>query len=296
MSLNYVLCCESTADLTEEYLRERDIPFACFRFHMDGRDYKDDYGRSMPAEDFYERLRKGSVSQTSQVPAADYESLWRPYLEKDMDIVHITLSEGISGTYNSACLAAKLMQEEFPGRSICVINSENASSGYGLIVSLAADRRDEGADFLSLTDYIKDIRGHVQAWFFTSDLSHLCRGGRISKTACAFGTALKICPVMTVNKEGKLEVVLKCRGKKKAMEACIGKMLENCAEGSSYSGYFYICHSDCIDDALLMRDMAEARFKGLEGKTQIFNIGAVIGSHTGPGTIGIFFNGKEKER
>lgn len=295
MPADYILSCESTADLTEEYLKERNIPFACFSFQIDGKDYKDDYGHSMGIKEFYDSLRRGLVSKTSQVPASDYEELWRPYLESGKDIIHITLSEGISGSYNSACLAARLMLEEFPERRIYVINSENASSGYGLIMSLAADKRDEGADIDELREYILGIRDHVQAWFFTSDLTYLYRGGRLSKTACVFGTALKICPVMTVNRMGKLEAVLKCRGKKKAMEACVSKMLENCDDGNEYKGYFYICHSDCMEDAMAMKEMAENTFPNIKGKTRIFNIGTVIGSHTGPGTLGIFFKGKEKE-
>ena len=293
---DYVLSCESTADLSEKYLKERGIPFVCFSFCIEGKDYKDDYGHSMGIKDFYDSLREGKISKTSQVALGEYEAFWRPYLERGLDIVHVTLSEGISGSYNTACLCAENLREEFPERSIYVINSENASSGYGLIMSLAADRRDEGLSAKELSDYICELRSHVQAWFFTSDLTYLCRGGRVSKTACVFGTALNICPVMTVNREGKLEPVIKCRGKRRAKEACIKKMSENCDDGEDYSGYFYICHSDCMADAESMRDAVEERFPKLKGKTRIFDIGTVIGSHTGPGTVGIFFKGKVKER
>lgn len=188
----YLLTCESTADLSAERFAERNIPFVCFTFHMDGADYRDDFGKSMPIEAFYDRMAKGSVSTTSQVSIGEYEAFWRPMLEAGKDVLHLTLSTGISGTYNSACLAAQELMEQYPGSRIEVIDSLNASSGFGLLAELAADGRDRGMDLTELREYILRIRDGVNAWFYTGDLTYLCRGGRVSKTACIFGTALKI--------------------------------------------------------------------------------------------------------
>ncbi|MDO4266298.1 MAG: DegV family protein [Eubacteriales bacterium] len=291
----YILSCESTADLSEERLAERSIPFACFSFHMDGKDYKDDYGHSMALETFYRKMEEGSVSTTSQVSVGEYEELWEPYLSQGKDIVHITLSSGISGTYNSAVLAADGLRGKYPEREIFVIDSLSASAGFGLLMEMAADKRDAGASAKELADYVLSIRDGINAWFYTGDLTYLCRGGRVSKTACVFGTALKICPLLRLNLEGKLVPYAKCRGKKKAREAVVERMLAMAENGRDYDGYCYISHSLCEDEANAARELIEENFPKLKGKIRFFYIGTVIGSHTGPGLVATFFYGKNKE-
>ena len=291
----YLLTCESTADLSAERFAERNIPFVCFTFHMDGADYRDDFGKSMPIGVFYDRMAKGSVSTTSQVSIGEYESFWRPMLEAGKDVLHLTLSTGISGTYNSACLAAQELMEQYPGSRIEVIDSLNASSGFGLLAELAADGRDRGMDLTELREYILRIRDGVNAWFYTGDLTYLCRGGRVSKTACIFGTALKICPLMRVNREGKLVPYAKCRGKQKVREALVAEMLKRAEGGPDYDGLCYMSQSACRDEAETLAAMIEKAMPKLAGKIRIYDIGTVIGSHTGPGTVAVFFTGKEKE-
>ena len=291
----YLLTCESTADLSAERFAERNIPFVCFTFHMDGADYRDDFGKSMPIGAFYDRMAKGSVSTTSQVSIGEYEAFWRPMLEAGKDVLHLTLSTGISGTYNSACLAAQELMEQYPGSRIEVIDSLNASSGFGLLAELAADGRDRGMDLTELREYILRIRDGVNAWFYTGDLTYLCRGGRVSKTACIFGTALKICPLMRVNREGKLVPYAKCRGKQKVREALVAEMLKRAEKGPDYDGLCYMSQSACRDEAETLASMIEKAMPKLAGKIRIYDIGTVIGSHTGPGTVAVFFTGKEKE-
>ena len=295
MMREYLLTCESTADLSAERFAERNIPFVCFTFHMDGADYRDDFGKSMPIGVFYDRMAKGSVSTTSQVSIGEYESFWRPMLEAGKDVLHLTLSTGISGTYNSACLAAQELMEQYPGSRIEVIDSLNASSGFGLLAELAADGRDRGMDLTELREYILRIRDGVNAWFYTGDLTYLCRGGRVSKTACIFGTALKICPLMRVNREGKLVPYAKCRGKQKVREALVAEMLKRAEGGPDYDGLCYMSQSACRDEAETLAAMIEKAMPKLAGKIRIYDIGTVIGSHTGPGTVAVFFTGKEKE-
>ena len=291
----YQLTSESKADLSAERFAERNIPFVCFTFHMDGADYRDDFGKSMPIGVFYDRMAKGSVSTTSQVSIGEYESFWRPMLEAGKDVLHLTLSTGISGTYNSACLAAQELMEQYPGSRIEVIDSLNASSGFGLLAELAADGRDRGMDLTELREYILRIRDGVNAWFYTGDLTYLCRGGRVSKTACIFGTALKICPLMRVNREGKLVPYAKCRGKQKVREALVAEMLKRAEGGPDYDGLCYMSQSACRDEAETLAAMIEKAMPKLAGKIRIYDIGTVIGSHTGPGTVAVFFTGKEKE-
>lgn len=294
--LPYIISCESTADLSEELFASRGVPFACFTFHMDGQDYADDYGKSMPITAFYNKMAAGSVSTTSQVSVGDYEALWKPYLEAGKDILHLTLSSGISGTYNSACLAAEGLRKKYPERKLYVIDSLNASAGFGLIVMAACDRRDEGMDIEKLNAWVFANRDRFNAWFYTGDLTYLCRGGRVSKTACIFGTALKICPLLRINKAGKLVPFAKCRGKRRVREAIVERVL-SCAEGGKdYAGELYISQSACLDEARAAAEMIEAAVPGLKGKIKFFNIGTVIGSHTGPGTVAVFFFGKEKEQ
>lgn len=291
----YILSCESTADLSEEALLERGIPYVCFTFHMDGQDYADDYGHSMPLKTFYDRMAGGSISTTSQVSAGQYEDFWRPYLAAGKDIVHITLSSGISGTYNSACLAAEAMREQYPERRIYVIDSLNASAGFGLLVMMAKNRMDEGLSAEALRDWVLENRDRVNAWFYTGDLTYLCRGGRVSKTACVFGTALKICPLMRINRAGKLVPYQKCRGKRRVREALLERALSCAENGAGYDGLLYISHSDCMDEAKACAALLEERMPALAGKIRFFSIGTVIGSHTGPGTVAVFFFGAEKQ-
>lgn len=291
---NYLITCESTADLSEALLAARGIPYACFTFHMDGQDYADDYGRSMPYAVFYEKMKAGSVSTTSQVSTGAYDALWRPYLKTGKDILHLSLSSGISGSYNGACLAAEALREEFPERKLIVVDSLNASSGYGLLVELAADKRDEGASIEALQVYLLAVRNRVNAWFYTSDLTYLCRGGRVSKTAFVLGSALKICPLMRVDGNGKLVPAAKYHGKRRATQACADKLFALAEGGTAYDAYCYISHSNCRQDAELLAEMIAARCPQLAEKIKLFDIGTVIGSHTGPGTVALFFFGEER--
>lgn len=291
----YMLTCDSTADLSEEHLNRRGIPYAHFTFHMDGKDYADDYGHSMPIAVFYEKLRQGAISTTSQVSLGEYEAFWEPYLAEGKDILHLTLSSGISGSYNAALVAAEELRSRYPKQKVVVIDSQNASSGYGLLVDIAADGRDQGLSLQELEAEVLRRRDGVNAWFFTSDLTWFWRGGRLSKTAFVLGTALKVCPLMRVNLAGALVAAAKLRGKQRAMEACEKRMVERADGGTDYSGYCYISQSACLEDANALKALIERDFPKLVGKVRIFQIGTVIGSHTGPGTVALFFEGKARE-
>lgn len=291
----YIISCCSTADLSREHFENRDIHFICFHFMLDDVSYEDDLGKSIPFEEFYQKMANGAMTKTSQVNADEFTEYFRPFLEQGQDILHLTLSSGISGVYNSACIARDMLLEDFPDRKIYIVDSLAASSGYGLLMDAIADKRDAGMDIDTLHQWVSEHLLQLNHWFFSTDLTFYIRGGRISKTAGTIGNLLNICPLLNVNNEGRLIVREKIRTKRKVIKAIVGKMEENARDGHDYDGKCYICQSACYDDARAVADLVEERFPKLNGKVEIYNIGTVIGSHTGPGTVALFFWGAERE-
>ncbi len=290
----YVLTCCSTADMPKEYLEKRDIPYVCFHYMLDGVEYPDDLGQSISFDEFYRRLAAGSMPTTSQVNVAQFIEFFTPFLEEGRDVLHVSLSSGISGAFHSAVAAQQELQKRYPERRILVVDSLAASGGYGMLMDLAADRRDAGASLEELHTYVEENKLKIHHWFFTMDLTHFKRGGRISAASAVAGSLLHICPVMNVSVDGKLIPRYKVRGKKKAIDKVVEKM-EECAEGGrSYNGKCFITHSACYDDARSVAHLVEERFSQLKEPVKIHSIGAVIGSHTGPGTVALFFVGDER--
>lgn len=291
---NYVISCCSTADLTKEHFERRDIKYVYFHFSLDDVMYPDDLGQSISFPDFYQAMRDGAMTKTSQVNVDEFLNFFRPFLEDGKDILHLTLSSGISGVYNSACVARDMLQEEFPDRKIYIVDSLSAASGYGLIMDDLADMRDEGKDIDTLHQWVLDNLQKMNHWVLVTDLTYLIRGGRVSKASGAIGNLLNICPIIEVDPEGKLMVREKVRTKRKAMKTLLAKMEELARDGVDYNGKCYVSHSDFEEDAEVLAKMIEEKFPKLNGKVEINNIGTVIGSHTGPGTLVTFFWGKER--
>ena len=292
----YIISCCSTADVTEEFLKEKKIEHICFHYYLDGLAYVDDLYKSMSPKDFYQAMLDGAMTKTSQVNANEFEAYFRGFLEQGLDVIHLTLSSGISGVINSARIAADTLKEEFPDRKIAVFDSLTASAGYGLFMDKLASLRDQGYDFDSLVEWTNEHIQNQNTWFFTTDLTFFIRGGRISKISGWFGTALNICPLLNVNDEGKLIPRQKCRGKKMVKKACLAAIKERILDGADYSENIFITHSVCYDDAREMADMLEAAFPKMKEKIRIFDIGPTIGAHTGPGTVAVGFWGRKKER
>lgn len=292
---DYIISCCSTADLTQKHFDQRQIQYICFHFMLDNISYPDDLGQSISFEEFYQKMENGADTKTSQVNAEEFTEYFRPFLENGQDILHVTLSSGISGVYNSACIARDILLEEFPDRNIYIADSLGASSGYGLFMDAIADQRDSGMDIDSLFQWIQNNRLLLNHWFFSTDLTFYIKGGRVSKTAGTIGNLLNICPLLNVNNEGKLILREKIRTKRKVIKEIVNKMKENAKDGLAYNGKCYISHSACYEDARAVADLIEAEFPNLNGKVEIYNIGTVIGSHTGPGTVALYFWGKERE-
>ena len=292
---NFVLSCCSTADLSKEHFNSRNINYICFHYELDGKSYLDDLGESMSIDAFYQAMTDGADTKTSQINAVEFEEYFEPFLKEGRDILHLTLSSGISGVLNSANIARDVLQERYPDRKIYIVDSLAASSGYGLLMDQLADLRDEGKSIDEIYRWAEENKRRMHHWFFSTDLTFFIKGGRVTKTAGFVGTMLNICPLLHVDKEGKLIPKQKVRTKKKVIEAIVKKMEEYAENGMDYSGKCYISHSACKGDAEAVAKLVEERFPNLNGKVLINNIGTTIGCHTGPGTVALFFWGEERE-
>ena len=293
MSEYKVTCC-STVDMPAAYFEEKKLPFVCFHFRMDGVEYPDDLGKSMSFEEFYKKIAEGSEPTTAQVNMQQYMELFEPILKEGKDILHLTLSSGITGSINSANMAKSQLEEIYPERKIFVVDSLAASSGYGMLVDAALENQENGLSLEENVKWIEENRNRLHHWFFSTDLTSFIRGGRISKVSGVVGQALNICPLMNVNIEGKLIPRNKYRGKKQVIRQMVKRMEEHAQDQTHYSGKCMMSCSACEEDARKVADMIEEEFPNLNGKVQINSIGTVIGSHTGPGTVALFFWGDER--
>ncbi|MBQ6059232.1 MAG: DegV family protein [Clostridia bacterium] len=290
----YVITCCSTADLSEAHFKRLRIPVVFFHFELDGVSYPDDMGKTISPKELFSRMEAGAETKTSQVSVGEYLAFFRPFLAAGQDVLHVTLSSGLSGTYAAACVARATLKEEFPDRTLYIVDSLGASSGYGLIMDTLAAKRDEGMEIHSLYTWIEEHKLNLHHWFYSTDLTFYIRGGRISKTAGFFGKALNICPLLNMDAAGHLIPREKVRGKRHVLERTVELMEQHAEGGLDYSGKCFLCHSLCGEDAAELAALIEARFKKLNGRVLIYPIGATIGSHTGPGTVSIFFWGDKR--
>lgn len=291
---DYVLSCESTADYPRSFFDERHIAWAPFHYNLDGASYPDDLYASLTPGEFFDKIKAGAQPTTSQVGVGEYVELWEPFLKEGRDILHLALSSGISGTYNSACIAAEQLRAAYPDRRLCVVDSLAASAGFGLLMEYLADLRDGGMSYEDACAWAEEHKLNLNHWFFVSDLDCLKRGGRVSATSALLANALKICPVLNVDYEGKLIPRQKIRTVKKAI-AELARMMEIHAEGgTAYTGKCVLSQSNCRKEAEAVAAAIEEKSPQLKGKIEINDIGTVIGSHTGPGTVALFFMGDKR--
>ncbi len=291
---NYVLSCCSTADLSKEHFDKRDIKYTCFKYYLDDVCYPDDLGQTIAFDKFYQMMVDGADTKTSQINAEEYMDYLEPFLKEGKDVIHLCLSSGISGAYNSAMIAQRELEEKYPDRKIYVIDSLAASSGFGLLVDKAADLRDEGMSIDELKDWLEANKRKLHHWFFSTDLTFYVKGGRVSKVSGFVGGILNICPLLNVSNEGRLIPREKIRTKKKVITAIVNKMEQFAENGYDYDGKCFISNSACLEDAQAVADLIEEKFPKLNGKVLINSIGTTIGSHTGPGTVALFFWGQER--
>ena len=294
MGRKFILSCESTVDLPYSHLEERNIPVIFYHYVINDVDYVDDMGRDSEAlPGFYRLLEEGHLPSTSLINTETYKEFFRGLL-KDGDLLHIAFTSGQSASVANALTAAEELKEEFPDRKIMVIDSLCSSSGYGLIVDNAADLSDEGKDMQEVYDYVMANRNKVHHQFFSSDMTQFRRTGRVSGPTAAIATILNICPIMRLDDRGRIIAYDKVRGKKKAVQMTVEETLKHAQGAGSYDQRMYICNSNCLDDALMLKNALEEAFPAQKGKIEIHDIGTIIGSHAGKGTVAVFFMGDER--
>ena len=291
---SYILSTCSTADITPEHMKSRNIEYIKFVFLTDGKENFDDLGETIKFKDFYGMMKNGTDTKTSQPNIDDYKNYFEPFLKSGKDVIHLNLSSGLSGATTSARLAAAELLEIYPERKLYIVDSLGACGGMGVLITEMADLRDSGMDIDELYSWTEANKKRVQHWFFSTDLTFYVKGGRVSKVAGWFGTILKICPLLNVDVNGKLTPRKKIRGKAGVIKEIVAKMEENADNGLNYDGKCYINHADCYEDALAVKELIEEKFPNLKDKILVNYIGTTIGSHTGPGTVALFFFGKER--
>ena len=290
----FVLTCCSTADMNYEYFKKRHIPVVKFKFIINGKKYIDDFGKSISYNSFYQSMREGLIPSTTPPHNNDFRKLWEPFLKEGKDILHITLSSGISKVINYAMIAKTALEDEYPNCKIIVADSLGASSGYGMLVDYAADMRDNNRSAREVYDWIINNRLTINHWFFSTDLTSYLRGGRISRPEYYIGSIVGFCPLMHVNCYGNLIPVTKYNTKQRVINEMFFRMKEYVDNGKFYDGKCYISHSDAKNDAEEIRNLIEKEWPQLKGKVLINSVGSVIGSYTGPGTVALFFKGNKR--
>lgn len=291
---DYIISCCSTADLSKKHLDSRDVSFVSFHYMVDDVTYDDDLGVTMSMTEFYKKMEEGAMTSTAQVNQVEYTEYFDKLLATGKDVIHISLSSGLSGSYNSACNAAVPLREKYPNQKLYIVDSLGASSGMGLIVETLADMRDEGKTIDEVYAWIEENKLNMHHWFFSVDLKYYVRGGRVSKVAGLFGGILGICPLLNMDNNGKLIPRHKIRGKAKVIDAIFEKMKEHAQNGTDYSGKCFISQSACMEDAMAVVRKVEDTFKNLNGNVIVNDIGPTIGSHSGPGTVALFFWGDKR--
>lgn len=290
---DYILSCESTVDLTKEHLQQRSIAYICYPYELDGVPHRDDFGESLSYDAFYEAMEHGADTKTAQINAYEFEQYFEQFLKNGKDVVHLCLSSGITGIMNSAAAAKKVLKERYPARHIYLIDSLGASSGFGLLVDKLADLRDAGMGAAELVQWAEENKLRVHHWFFSEDLKYYVRGGRISKAAGMVGTMLGICPLLNMSSDGRLIPREKIRSKKRVITAIVDKMALFADDREQYAGRCHISYSGNPDSAMLVKELVEKRFPNLQS-LEMYHIGTIIGSHSGPGTVALFFWGDER--
>ena len=286
----YILSCCSTADLSKEYFESRNIHYICFHYMLGDKSYPDDLGQSVPFDEFYARMAAGEMTKTSQVNVDEFAAYFEGFLKEGKDILHGSLSSGLSGSVNSARIAAEELAEKYPENKVLVVDSLSASMGHGLLVEYALRLKAAGKTIEETAALVTQNRLKFCHYFTVDDLNHLHRGGRVSKVSAVVGGMLGIKPILNVNEEGKLIPFAKVRGRKQSLLALVENMKKKYHNDLDLP--VFISHGDAPEDANFVADQIREHF-GIQD-IRIGTIGPVIGAHAGPGTVALFFIGKDR--
>ncbi|MBP3487454.1 MAG: DegV family protein [Roseburia sp.] len=285
---DFIITTDTTSDLPADYVKEHHIGMLSLSYTINGSTYT--WENPLPVKDFYDCMREGSLPTTSQANPAEAGAMFESILTgQNADILHIAFSSGLSGSYNSAKIAALEFQEKYPGRRIIVIDSLCASLGEGLLVHKAVTMKEQGCSILEVADWLEENKLHLVHNFTVNDLFHLYRGGRVSKTAAFVGTMISLKPILHVDNEGHLIPLSKVRGRKKSLIALVDAMDKQLGSWRDKNDVVFISHGDCIEDAQFVADRIKEQF-GYDSFL-INYVGPTIGAHTGPGVVALFYMG-----
>lgn len=283
--MEYIFFIDSCADLPADFIKEKNIKYLSLKYNINGQDHEDDFGKSLSYKEFYDSMRAGMNTNTSQVNVQRYYEEFKKWTEKGYAIVYIGFSSGLSGSVNSAVIAKNDLAEEGLGDNIYIVDSKCASLGYGLLVYYLILQKEKGAIPEELVKYAEELKLRINHYFTVQDLVYLYRGGRVSRAAKTVGTLLDIKPVLHVNDEGKLIPLYKVKGRKKSIKALYTHLEERMQNFEDNT--IAISHGDCIEDVNYLVSLIRKKFPS--NKIIINNVGTVIGSHSGPGTLALFF-------
>lgn len=284
----FVITTDTSCDMPKSYYENNQIGILSLSCLMDGETYN--YYHDMPEKEFYQKVRAGAMPVTSQANPEDAKELFEKYLKKGLSVLHVAFSSGLSGSYNSARIAAEELNDQYTDVQVIVVDSLCASMGQGLILYKAVQMKNAGKSIEEIAKWLEENKLHVCHNFTVDDLNHLYRGGRVSKATAVLGTMIGVKPVLHVNDEGKLINIGKVRGRKRSLIALVDRMEKQLANYKGTNDIVFISHGDAQEDARFVADLVKERF-GIDS-FMINYIGPVIGTHSGPGTLALFFMGE----
>ena len=288
---DYIIITDSSCDLTPALASEAQIEVIPLQLTMEGKEYRNLLdGSDIDPKTFYTKLRGGVTASTSAVNPDVFSEVFKKILNQGKDILYLGFSSGLSSTFHASTIAAEELMQEYSDSKIYCVDTLAASLGQGLLVFLAAEKKKAGAAIEEVRDFVEQNKLHLCHWFTVDDLNHLKRGGRVSATTALVGTMLNIKPILHVDDEGHLINVGKVRGRKASIESLLSHMKESAINPSQQT--VFISHGDCEEDALTLKKMVEKEFS--PKRIEINTIGPVIGAHSGPGTLALFFLGDKR--
>lgn len=290
MIKDFIITTDNTADLPYSYYKENGLEYMYLTYALDGQIYGKE--NELSSQEFYARMRGGSMPTTSQINSEDAKAVWLPHLQAGKSILHLAFSSGLSGSCNSARLAAEDLKEEHPEYEIVVIDTLCASLGEGLLVHKAVKMKKEGKSMEEIVQWLEEHKLNLCHVFTVDDLFHLYRGGRVSRATAILGSMINIKPLLHVDDEGHLVAVGKVRGRKRSLTSLVDMMEERLGSYKGKNPEIFISHGDCQEDAEYVAKLIRERY-GIED-ILINPVGATIGAHSGPGTVALFFLGDKR--
>lgn len=291
----YVITVESTIDLNTDLVNKYNIKYLDNIYYLDDQEHFDNIKNNLQAEVFYKELSKGKSPKTTQINSDRFYNFFLEFVKEDLDIIHLSFSSGLSGTYHQATIARDMVLEDYPNSNIIIIDTLAASSGYGLLFTKAYEYKELGLNINELEEKLNDIKLNLNHWFYSTDLTYYIKGGRVTKAEGFIGKKLNICPILNVNDLGKLIPRHKVIGRKRVIRKMMDIISKEIENKNEYNDYIYISHSNMLDDVVDIKERLLDNYPNIKDVV-INDIGPLIGSHTGEGTVAIFFFGEKRER